>query len=274
VLIFGKYRKKQGAYYDTLKSTYGCDSLITITALKALIPPSPRTVDTTVCQNKGYFAQGKMQYQTGTYFDTLKNYNGCDSSIITNLMVQQLSVGNRQLAICAGDSVLIAGKYCKQSGVYSDTIAVKNSCDSIVVTNLTVQQLAVSSQQLTICDKDSVLIFGKYRKQQGVYNDTIHIKDKCDSILTTNLIVEVCELEIPNVFTPNSDGINDYFVIKGIDQIPSSISIYNRWGRKVFENNNYHNEWDGANLADGVYYYVVRDKKRNKVYTGVVEIVR
>lgn len=274
MLIFGNYRNQQGTYYDSIKSAYGCDSLIITIALKVLIPPAPRTVDTTVCQNKGYFAQGKLQYQSGTYFDTLVSYNTCDSIIVTNLTVHKLQITNYELQICGGDSTLVNGRYLKEQGIYTDTLSGYLGCDSMVITNLTVQQFSVSIQQLAICDKDSVLIFGIYRKQQGIYYDTIHVKDRCDSILTTNLIVEVCELEIPNVFTPNGDGVNDYFFIKGSDQIPSSVSIYNRWGIKVFESNDYHNDWDGENLPDGVYYYVVRDKKINKVYMGFVQLIR
>jgi len=51
----------------------------------------------------------------------------------------------------------------------------------------------------------------------------------------------------------------DKFVIENIDKLVSSqLIIYNRWGKKVYESNNYQNDWDGDNLADGVYYYVLK----------------
>jgi gliding motility-associated-like protein len=65
-------------------------------------------------------------------------------------------------------------------------------------------------------------------------------------------------ITIPNVFTPNADGINDYFTIRNLplyDYRP--LTIYNRWGKKVFESNQYNNDWDGSNVPDGVYYGVV-----------------
>lgn len=83
--------------------------------------------------------------------------------------------------------------------------------------------------------------------------------DGCtDSIL---FIVDVREikLEVPNVFTPNGDGINDYFEIKNLDSyVSNELVIYNRWGKKVYEASNYRNQWDGNSLNNGVYYYVLK----------------
>ena len=68
--------------------------------------------------------------------------------------------------------------------------------------------------------------------------------------------VIVDEIEIPNVITPNHDGVNDYFVIKNIERIESStLRIYNRWGKKIFEASPYKNNWNGNGAPDGVYYY-------------------
>ena len=66
-----------------------------------------------------------------------------------------------------------------------------------------------------------------------------------------------CDLTIPNVFTPNGDGINDVFEILNLEHYPrSQIMIYNRHGRKVFEHSDYFgNWWDGGNHPDGTYYY-------------------
>lgn len=74
---------------------------------------------------------------------------------------------------------------------------------------------------------------------------------------TMILTVEACDLQIPNVFTPNGDGSNDYFFIPNVEFYPNSnMVIYNRWGRKVYENGSYAGDWDGENCAAGVYYYV------------------
>ncbi len=74
---------------------------------------------------------------------------------------------------------------------------------------------------------------------------------------TMMLTVEPCDLTIPNIITPNGDGKNDKFYIPNVEYYPNStMIIYNRWGRKVFESTNYQGDWDGENCADGVYFWV------------------
>ena len=63
---------------------------------------------------------------------------------------------------------------------------------------------------------------------------------------------------IPNVFSPNGDGVNDLFTIQNLLLYDyRSIIIYNRWGKVVYSSNQYNNDWDGKNVADGVYFIVV-----------------
>ena len=84
-------------------------------------------------------------------------------------------------------------------------------------------------------------------------------------------------LQIPNVFTPNSDGINDYFVIRNLDIFSTNqLIITNRFGKVVFEKINYQNNWDVINIPDGVYYYVLKCRIKNSdfVKTGMVTIAR
>lgn len=74
---------------------------------------------------------------------------------------------------------------------------------------------------------------------------------------------------IPEGFSPNGDGINDLFVIRGVTGLVVSLDVYNRWGNLVYTNANYQNDWDGkpntgvilgsdtSGLPDGTYYYVI-----------------
>ena len=63
-------------------------------------------------------------------------------------------------------------------------------------------------------------------------------------------------IEIPNVFTPNGDGVNDFFVINGIENCEKKMLIVkDRSGQTVFQSRNYDNSWDGGNLPDGTYLY-------------------
>lgn len=88
---------------------------------------------------------------------------------------------------------------------------------------------------------------------------------------------EPVKLEIPNVFTPNGDGVNDYFVIKGLEQCNiRQLSVHNRGGHVVFKSNSYENNWNGDNCSDGVYYYqlTIDNHGIQQTMTGSVTIIR
>ena len=82
---------------------------------------------------------------------------------------------------------------------------------------------------------------------------------------------KLCGFSIPEAFTPDGDGINDSFVIVGIEKYPGNeITILNRWGNLVFETSDYKNDWDGRSqsklnvdgdaLPTGTYYYILDTK--------------
>lgn len=77
---------------------------------------------------------------------------------------------------------------------------------------------------------------------------------------------------IPNVFTPNGDGIYDTWEIPGaLSKRKNSLKIFNRWGIMVEEFSPYNNDWDGGNLPDGTYFYQYSDGTKTK--TGTITII-
>jgi gliding motility-associated-like protein len=101
---------------------------------------------------------------------------------------------------------------------------------------------------------------------------------------STSLSNETCtpvDLIIPNTFTPNLDGINDYWAVEGLELYPGSkITIYNRWGQVVAESGNPHMRWEGkdmhtqAALPDGAYYYTLSIPGREKLFKGYIMLLR
>jgi gliding motility-associated-like protein len=92
----------------------------------------------------------------------------------------------------------------------------------------------------------------------------------CKTVSDT-MVVFVTEIKAPNVFTPNGDGFNDRFVILGAPE-ESRLVVFNRWGQKVFESNNYLNDWDGEGLNTDVYYYILTYKSRS--WHGWVKVIK
>lgn len=85
------------------------------------------------------------------------------------------------------------------------------------------------------------------------------------------------DIFFPNTFTPNGDGRNDKFVIPGLERYPgSALYIYNRWGSQVYQNKNYANDWNGSDLREGTYFYILelRTPEGIQKYKGWVLLVR
>jgi gliding motility-associated-like protein/uncharacterized repeat protein (TIGR01451 family) len=88
----------------------------------------------------------------------------------------------------------------------------------------------------------------------------------------------VVDLKFPNVFTPNGDGLNEYFKVAGLDGLTGvELYVYNRWGNQVYASKDYRNDWNGNGLNEGTYYYLLRVKtssEETKSFKGWVEILR
>ena len=82
-----------------------------------------------------------------------------------------------------------------------------------------------------------------------------------------------------SLFTPNNDGMNDYWYIPDIEQYGTiHVQIYNRYGKMVYESSAYKNDWDGTfngkPLPEASYYYIIRASEKDTIVKGVVNIVR
>jgi gliding motility-associated-like protein len=78
--------------------------------------------------------------------------------------------------------------------------------------------------------------------------------------------------QLPNVFTPNGDGLNDTFSPR-VSCLPVDLKVFNRWGKLVYEQANYQNTWAGDSQAEGVYYYLLTSPT-GQTWKGWVEIIR
>ncbi|MFM1931037.1 MAG: hypothetical protein RL226_340 [Bacteroidota bacterium] len=83
-----------------------------------------------------------------------------------------------------------------------------------------------------------------------------------------------CSVEVPNIFTPNDDGINDFLVFTNLEYFPAShLVVFNRWGGTVFEDNAYNNNWRAEGVVDGHYLFILTIGGQDKV-EGAITITR
>ncbi|MBR9830978.1 hypothetical protein GYB57_02420 [bacterium] len=83
--------------------------------------------------------------------------------------------------------------------------------------------------------------------------------------------VEPCALIIPNIFTPNGDGVNDTWELGNTKDLPLEVTVCNVWGIKVAEWKN-SPSWDGNNVATGVYFYIIQHD--GEVYKGTLSLYK
>lgn len=101
--------------------------------------------------------------------------------------------------------------------------------------------------------------------------DTVRMEvllQNCDTLPPPEVVIPP---EIPNIITPDGNGLNDFLVIKNL-QPGSSLSIYNRWGNVLFESKDYQQNWDCNRCSDGTYFYVLITPD-GKQYKGSVTVV-
>ncbi|MCS7085779.1 MAG: gliding motility-associated C-terminal domain-containing protein [Bacteroidia bacterium] len=118
--------------------------------------------------------------------------------------------------------------------------------------------------------------------REGRYTATLTVRDiyGCEHSADTTFVYDPLGdkfLRIPNVFSPNGDGLNDCFEIKGArPDCYEYVEIYDRWGIRTFRSTEYDRCWDGTYegkpVPEGAYVYVVRAGDFWRV--GTVTVIR
>jgi gliding motility-associated-like protein len=178
------------------------------------------------------------------------------------------------------------------AGTYIVTITDNNNCvytDTITVTEVasptsnftTTPPIVLANETINFTDSsttngDSVITIWNWDFGDGTtstdQNPTHSYADTgyhtvtlitTNSIGCTDTIIQdiyiTPEIVVPNTFTPNGDGQNDFFEIIYLPVLypGSKLYIYNRWGNKVYHSDNYQNDWDGEKHSEGTYFYTL-----------------
>jgi gliding motility-associated-like protein len=137
--------------------------------------------------------------------------------------------------------------------------------------------------------KDNKLLISRTDKdhrytftEAGTYKVKVTVSNSdCSHSDSINVIVSESDLSVPNVFTPNGDGVNDEFRVAYKSLISFHCTVYNRWGRKIFEWSDPTKGWDGTingkPAAAGAYVYLIKAKgSDNKEYVrkGDINLIR
>jgi len=267
-------------------TTLGCDSII---ALYLTVNPLDITrIDKTISVGEGYNENGftiPVQNADTTISETLhlKNQNLCDSTVILTLNVVSCVPDMVPIfdSICAGELYYFDNKLLSASGIYFESGINSEGCDSVTVLDFKVLPKYHNDIYEEIIIGEAYIFNGRTYRESGVYNERFVAVSDCDSTVTLYLkVVPRCpEIEIPTYFSPNSDGINDYWKIKNIECYSYyKITLCDRFGKKLYVWENNFPGWDGTYLGKPMpstdYWYVITLEEVQGSYVGHFTLMR
>ena len=214
--------------------------------------------------------------------------------LLSILICLNFSVSFGQITpVAQNDTVSITNKSVANEVIYIEVDFLQNDKFSDV-DELEISILNQTDQygKMHLIENNTLMIYYPYENSYGT--DTIRYQicsenKKCSKALVIVNAVDPNQVEllIPSSFTPNNDGTNEKFFIKGIENYPENeFIVFSRWGTKVFEKRNYSNDdaWDGGynkagvklgpgdKLPKGTYFFKLIIKDKEYVKSGYIVI--
>lgn len=293
-----------GVYSETFLSGSGCDSIVKL--YLTIHDASIVDITASICQGDVKEIGNNIYSQTGNYSDTLQGINSCDSIINLSLTVNDTAVSYKYISLCEGEAYFVGSNMYTGTGDYTDVFSNIHGCDSVIITYLTVspQPNPELGDTLSLCSNEPLTlspgIFSSYLwnnesadssitiNETGIYYVTVTDSNLCSSTDSIEIYEGECTtIYVPNTFTPNRDGLNDYFNAMGEHITEYNLHVFDYWGHLIYETNIYNsmqneaNGWDGQNAPEGSYVWHIEYKysKGNGYFSkksmrGVVSLIR
>ncbi len=195
----GETLTETGLYSDTLTAANGCDSVVTLDL--SVVAFFETDLTAAICPGDTFFFHLDTLTEAGIYTDTLTATGGCDSIVSLTLRVLPESSTLLAVSICEGSAYIFNGDTLTSDGVYRDTFAAVNGCDSVVTLRLSQVSFFTTELSVTLCEGEAYLFGSDTLTTAGVYTDTLTAVGGCDSILLLTLDV------LPNSATNLAEAI-------------------------------------------------------------------
>lgn len=194
----------------------------------------------------------KQAYGEGSYQVTILSGSSCRVSPSYEYTIP-LFYRSDTLAICKGESYSFGALDLTNSGSYIDTFQSQFNCDSIVTLQLEVIGEVSDTIEMRIAPGETIDFKGMSYTEEGEYSISTPSSLGCDSLLLLRLFQ--FKIFIPNIFSPNNDGVNDLFrPIPAPNEVASyDMKIFNRWGNLIYQGD----AWDGSDELTDVFVYVI-----------------
>ncbi|UTW66124.1 T9SS type A sorting domain-containing protein [bacterium SCSIO 12643] len=184
------YTSNNNAAVDTLVSTSGCDSIVTLDL--TILNSTTSTIAITTCDSYTSPSGNYVWTSSGTYMDTIPNSVNCDSIITVNLIINNSTTSTLTVTTC--DSYTSpGGNVWMSSGTYLDTIPNSVNCDSIITINLTINTTQYVIDTIVACDSYTWIDGITYTTNNNTAIDTLLSSSGCDSIITLDLTINTTQ---------------------------------------------------------------------------------
>lgn len=263
-------------YAVTVTFPSTCTQAVATTVFVAL-PDTTLLPGLITCQGDPVVVLGNTTDVPGLYSNVLQNIAGCDSIIYQRLDVLPRAFRKDNFSFCVGDTLFLLDTAITQSGQVCRTYIAANGCDSLYCVNATAfarppvtdpdTLVGIIGQPLVLngpdgyvtyswwpnvpncpnCQNITILTDSTFVEYQLLVTDA----NGCSGLIVYRVLLgPPCDgrrLRIPNAFTPNGDSVNDVFRVVPYEglEIIGSLTIYDRWGEKVYENQG-NVFWDGS----------------------------
>jgi gliding motility-associated-like protein len=280
-LFDGQALTVPGTYTAEYQTAEGCDSLVTL--MLSLLPEYEETLQATICEGEAYAFNEEELTTAGTYSVSLQSAAGCDSLVTLVLAVQTSAESFFDTVLCLGEVLDLGGEAFSAAGDYTLAFTDENGCDSLVYLMLdyyppplyeleVVPDYGYGDGTLSITLTDSTLTLAWADGSTGLQRSDLPagfyyaaIADEWGCVTEIELEVPAGEIQLamPNTFTPNGDGLNDFFNVLSNTGTPEVLAfrIFNRWGQQVYNNQRPQQGWDGTfkgrHQPSEVYHYQI-----------------
>jgi uncharacterized repeat protein (TIGR01451 family) len=184
-------RNRAGIYFDFE------DAVITNTCELKRIKPNPVTkLSIKTCAGKPYYFSGNSIIVSGTYFDTMKAYDGLDSTIELSITFGNLSYTTIREEVCEGLPVMFNDLTISAPGIYTDTLINSVGCDSVITLTVVHLQHSSSITNATVCEGQYFTFNNRNYTLKGIFTDTLSNHRGCDSICTLELNIDSLDADI------------------------------------------------------------------------------
>jgi len=206
---------KVGQYTETFISSKGCDSTVTI---DFIINPINIQVYDTACGE--YIFNGKTITESGNYVELFKTVEGGDSIVHLSLTVWSVYEETAEKTVSYGESYQFGKQNLTKNGVYTETFASVNGCDSTVTLNFSVLAQEYELKEINATSCGTYQFYNTIISESGIYRDTISGAPNSDTIVILNATI----LPIDTVYTTDSILLGDEYVFG--DQILTKAGSY------------------------------------------------